>query len=128
MMVYFKPLFPLVINREPILARPVTQPGEIFYRTTIQMPSRMPITGSFYLSAASSTPEPGVIDDAIVLRANGKVIFSYDYATSGQPTPALVQVPRSALEAVAGQQLTIEFIDVYGLSVSASPIYLIWQP
>jgi hypothetical protein len=127
-LVYTKLPFPLVINREAILARPITQPGEVFYRTTIQMPARIPASGSFYLSAAASTLEPSMIDDAIVLRASGKAVFSYDYATSGQPAPALVQIPRSILEPLAGQQLTVEFIDVYGRFVSASPIYLFWQP
>jgi hypothetical protein len=127
MMVYEEPSFPFVISREPIPVRSVTQRGEIFYRTTMRLPSHLPVGGAFYLSGSSSTPEPSVIDDAIVLLANGTAIFSYDYATSGQPKPALVQVPRSVLEAAAGQPLTIEFVDVYGGFVSASPIYLIWH-
>jgi FG-GAP-like repeat len=128
MMVYVEPSFPLVISREPIPVRPIKLQGEIFYTTTIRLPVALPPGGTFYLSASPSTPEPAVIDDAIVMRANGMTVFSYDYSTKGHPTATLVQVPRAVLEVVAGQPLTIEFVDVYGDSVGSSPIYLIWQP
>lgn len=120
--------FPLVINIEPISSRPIIKRGEVFYSITIDIPPSLPVGGRFYLSASPSTLKPTVVDDKVVFRVGGTVIFSYDYSTSGHPTPAIVQVPRSVLESVAGQPVAVEFIDVYGVLVSASPMYLIWQP
>lgn len=120
--------FPLAINIESISSRSIIQIGEVFYSTTINIPSSLPVGGIFYLSASPLTLEPTVVDDKVVFRANGTAIFSHDYSTSGHPTPAVVQVPRSVLESVAGQPVTVEFVDVYGVLVSASPMYLIWQP
>lgn len=120
--------FPLAINTESISSRSIIHIGEVFYSTTISIPSSLPMGGIFYLSASPSTLEPTIVDDKVVFQANGTAIFSHDYSTSGDPTPAVVQVPRSVLESVAGQPVTVEFVDVYGVLVSASPMYLIWQP
>jgi hypothetical protein len=128
MVVYEEPFFPLAINRIAIPTRPIRLQGEIFYTTVLRLPDALPANGTFYLSSSEVEPEKTLVDDAIVLRANGKAIFKYDYSTKGMPTPTLVQVPRVVLETVTGQQLTIEFIDVYGVSIGASPFYLIWQP
>jgi hypothetical protein len=120
--------FPIAIRDTPIPMQPSIPGAPIFYTNTITLPSSLPTGGTFYLSASPSTPVASLVDDAIVVRAQGAIIFSHDYKLNSSPTPALVQVPRSILEQVAGQSLTVEFVDLYGSHVSASPMYLVWQP
>ncbi len=112
-----------------IPARPATVIGEVFYTTTINIGANLPASGKFYLSSAADAPVAAKVDDEVALILNGVTAFTYKYGQPGLGVqPALVEVPRSVMEQIAGKTITIEFRDVYGDKVSATALYLIWAP
>jgi hypothetical protein len=68
------------------------------------------------------------VDDQVAILSGGVEVFSHDFSTGGLPQPAIVPVPRALLEPLAGESVRIEYRDVYGVSVGASPLWLIWLP
>jgi hypothetical protein len=114
---------------DAIPARAVAYRGEVFYTTVAQMPENLPDGGHFYLSSRPDHVAEVVVDDAIIILLDGGQVFSYTFSDNGQsPEPAIVQVPRTTMETLAGQTVTIEYHDVYATLVSASEMWLIWSP
>ena len=114
---------PITINSSPISKRPVTTVGEVFYTTTVHVSQTLPQDGTFYLSSSPTSPVAGMVDDEVVLYLNGSKLFEFRYGNQ-----ALVVVPRSIMEQLAGNEVTVEFKDFYGINVEATPLYLIWSP
>lgn len=113
------------INPNTIPIRPITVQGETFLSSSFILPSDLPATGTYYLSASPTSVMPSLVDDAVVLYANSTQIFRHEYST---PNSAIVPVPYATLAPYAGQSITVQFNDVYGSVVEASPMYLIWVP
>jgi hypothetical protein len=120
---------PITINYPAIPARSVSMVGEVFYSTTIFVGANLPTSGTFYLSSAADAPIAASVDDEVALLLNSTELFTHRY---GQPAlgvkPALVEIPRSVMEQIAGKTTNVIFRDVYGDKVSASVLYLIWVP
>ncbi len=120
--------FPAHIG-DAIPSRQTTHQGEVFYATTIRMPENLPDGGHFYLSSQPDVAAEVVVDDAVTILSNGTQVFTYTFSDNGaHPQPAIVQVPRATMEALAGQMITVEYRDVYAVLVSASEMWLIWLP
>jgi len=119
--------FPLHIG-DPILTRPVDHQGEIFYTKALRIPGELPTGGNFYFSSQPGIVAPVLVDDELALLSGGIVVYSYNFSSGGSPTPAILEVPRSMLEQLAGKIVTIEYRDVYGSVVEASDMWLIWTP
>ena len=119
---------PVTGSEVSIPSRSVVSTGEVFYTTTVQIGAEIPSGGAFYLSSSATEAVPSVVDDEVAILLNGQELFSYDYVQSGSVTAALVEVPRSVMDQIAGQTVTLVFRDVYGGVVYASPMYLIWMP
>ncbi len=68
------------------------------------------------------------MDDELVILSGGVEVYSYNFSSSGSPTPAILEAPRSMMEQLAGKTITIEYRDVYGSVVEASDMWLIWVP
>ena len=130
---------PIVLNQayfgmEPIFIghaipqRDVQTYRETFYSTTIQIPQELPANGNFYLSAQSTTISPVLVDDEIVFKMNNSIIFTHDFSAGGIPQSTSLIFPRSLMEQVKGEELTVEYLDVYGNFVMASDMWLIWAP
>ena len=123
-----QPAFPLFVG-DAIPARPVDIQGEVFYTTAVQMPAQLPSGGRFYLSAKLEQVSPIMVDDDLAIVFNDADHFVYHFSPGGQiPQPAIVEIPRSLMESWIGQELVIEYRDVYGVEIQASPIWLIWVP
>lgn len=120
--------FPIFVG-EAIPWRPVNQQGEVFYSIAFQMPDIIPSDGHFYFSSASDEPVLSLVDDELVVLLNADEVFVFNYFSDGNPpVPSLVEVPRETLEQWAGQEITIEYRDMFGVAVSASTMWLIWVP
>jgi spore coat protein U-like protein len=113
---------------DPIPARPVAYQGEVFYATTVRIPASLPTWGQFYFSSQPDAVAPVLVDDELAVLVGGVEIFSYDFSADGSPTPAILEVPRSMMEQLAGQIVSIEYRDVYSYLVEASDMWLIWVP
>jgi hypothetical protein len=124
---YSPPVFALYIG-DAISKRPVSYNGEIFYNTAVKVPTPLPSGGHFYLSSGPTAPTEVVVDDKIVLLVGGGEVFSYNFSTSGSPQVAIVEIPRSVMEQLAGRTVPVEYRDVYGAFVEASEMWLIWLP
>ena len=117
------------INNAPISERPISAIGEVFYTTTANIGASLPSGGTFYLSSDPNAPVAAAVDDEVAILLNGTELFTHAYGQPGSGVPpALVEVPRSIMEQIAGETVTIEFRDVYGVDVSATTLYLIWSP
>jgi CSLREA domain-containing protein len=119
--------FPLYIG-DAVPERDVACQGEVFYSTSVQIPGELPSGGHFYFSSQWDTLAEVVVDDALVVLLDGAEVFAYDFSTSGTPMPAIVEVPRTTMEQLAGRTVRIEYRDVYGSVVGASAMWLIWAP
>jgi hypothetical protein len=120
--------FPLYIG-DAIPVRPVVRQGEVFYATSVRIPATLPPTGHFYLSSQRDAVAEVIVDDELAIRWNGADVFTHLFSISGHPPePAVVQVPRTIIEQLAGQTVTVEYRDVYGVVVSASAMWLVWTP
>jgi hypothetical protein len=114
---------------EAIPLRPVTGQGETFYTTTLEIPARLPEGGHFYFSASPESVTEIVVDDALFVLLGDTVSFEYAFSNlQHPPLPAIVEIPRSTVESWAGQTITIEYRDLYGVVVEASEIWLVWEP
>jgi hypothetical protein len=124
----YSPLaFPLLIG-DAISARPASYKGEIFYTTTIMVPSPLPPGGHFYLSSNPAMLAEVLVDDKIVLSVGGEEVFIYNFSLSGSPQAAIVEIPRAVMEQLAGHDVRVEYRDVYSYQVEASEMWIIWQP
>jgi len=113
---------------DPIPARPVAYQGEVFYTTTVRIPDSLPTWGQFYFSSRPDAVAPVLVDDELAVLVGGVEIFSYNFSSDGSPTPTILEVPRSMMEPIAGQIVSIEYRDVYSYVVEASDMWLIWVP
>ena len=124
----------VVSNMEPIFignvipVRDVQTVHETFYSTTIQIPQDMPSTGNFYLSAQPDAISPVLVDDEIIIKVNGSIVYTHDFSAGGLPQFATLIIPRPLMEQMSGQTTTVEYRDVYGNVVTASEMWLIWVP
>jgi len=121
------PVFPLYVG-SAIAERPVAYQGEVFYRTSVQIPATLPTGGHFYFSSQRDAVVPALVDDELAVVLNSSDVFAYQFSTSGRPVPAIVEVPRARIEVLAGRTVTVEYRDVYAVVVQASPMWLIWTP
>lgn len=119
--------FPLHVG-DTISVRDVARRGEIFYINWLQIPDEIPNGGHFYFSSQRDSVASVLVDDELAVLVDGIEVFTYDFSTSGHPEAAIVEVPRTTLEQLAGRIITIEYRDVYGMVVQASTIWLIWMP
>lgn len=120
--------FPALHIGDPIPARPVDHQGEVFYTKVLRIPGQLPSGGKFYFSSEPNVVTEVLVDDELAILLDGFVVYSYNFSFGGSPTPAIVEVPRSMIEQLAGKTVTIEYRDVYGSVVEASDIWLIWVP
>ncbi len=127
---------PILVEFDPILIGqlipigPVTTPGETYYLTSISIPAQIPTNGRYYLSASPSQVEPIVVDDELVMHINTTVHFSYQFSNPGDsvPTPAIVEVPLHIMQTFNGQTVFVSYRDIFGNSVGATEIWLMWVP
>jgi uncharacterized repeat protein (TIGR01451 family)/CSLREA domain-containing protein len=119
--------FPLYIG-DAIAVRPVAYRGEVFYTNSVWMPDELPSSGHFYFSSERDTAAAALVDDKLAVLLDDDEIFAYDFSTGGYPQPAIVEVPWTTMEQWAGQNITIEYRDVYSSLVEASTMWLIWSP
>jgi hypothetical protein len=108
--------------------RPATHQGEVFYTMSVRLPDELPPGGHFYFSSQRDAVAEVMVDDLLVILLDGVEVFAYDFSTSGHPEPAILEVPRSTMEQLVGQTITIEYRDVYSSMVGASEMWLIWMP
>ena len=121
---HFNPIF--IGNAIP--QRDVNLPGEVFYTTNIRIPTELPSTGNFYLSAQSGALTETLVDDEIVFDTGNSIVYTHDYAAGGTPQPGIVPIPRVTIENLAGQTIMVEYHDIYGIKIEASEMWLIWVP
>ena len=119
--------FPLHIG-DAIPQRPVAYQGEVFYTTSVRIPDPLPPGGRFYFSSQRDAVAQVLVDDELVVLLDAAKVFSYDFSTGVTPVPAIVEVPRTTMEQLAGRTVTIEYRDVYGEIIEASTMWLIWSP
>ncbi|MFO7683899.1 MAG: Calx-beta domain-containing protein [Chloroflexota bacterium] len=124
-----EPDFPIFIG-ESIASRPVTSIGEIFYTTTLNIPAALPETGQFFLSSQPEQLSQIVVDDELVMLLDGAEVFVYTFSSAdSSPKSAIVEIPRSVVELLAGQTgITVVYRDVFGYGVSASAIWFQYVP
>lgn len=123
-----RPGFPVFVGNA-IAKRPPVFKGEVFYTTSIQVPSPLPAGGRFYFSSAADRVSQVVVDDDLVVLLNGATIFVYHFSPGGQvPNHAIVEVSRATMEQLAGKTVVVEYRDVYGTLVEATEMWLIWTP
>ena len=116
--------YPLHIS-DAIPGRPVTRRGETYYVKEVRLPGTLSPGARYYFSSQRDRVVAGVVDDALVVLLDGTQVFSYDFSTSGSPTPAVVEVPRTTMGRLAGHTAIIEYRDVYSEIVRASPMWLV---
>jgi len=119
--------FPLHIG-DAIPVRAVAYQGEVFYTNSVQIPDELPSGGHFHFSSQRDTVASVVVDDELAILLDGAEVVTYDFSTSGSPEPAIPEVPRTTMEQLAGQTVTIEYRDIYGRTIGASTTWLIWSP
>jgi uncharacterized repeat protein (TIGR01451 family) len=119
--------FPIYVG-DRIAERGVTHQGEVFYTILLHLPAELPAGGRFYFSSKPDVVAPTLVDDMLAVMLDGIDVFSYDFSTSGDPQSAVVEVPRTTVEQLAGRTVGVEYRDVYGYIVEASPMWLIWMP
>jgi hypothetical protein len=119
--------FPINIS-DAIATEPIIQ-GKTFYTTTIFIPSNIPVTGQFFLSADSGYISKIGVDDELAIVLAGNEIFVITFALNGSTIHhEIVEVPRNVVEQMAGQTVSVIYRDVYGQQASASEVWLIWVP
>ena len=121
---------PLIEDAVPqVGARLVTEQGETFYTATLSLAGEVPSDGHFYFSRDPHQVLPVMVDDQLALVQEGQDIFTYTFSSEGvSPAPAIVEVPREVVQAIAGGGVSIEYRDVYGDVIQATEVWLIWSP
>jgi hypothetical protein len=69
-----------------------------------------------------------LVDDELVVLLDGTEVFTYNFSIIDRPLPAVVGIPRTTMEQLAGQVVTVEYRDLYAVFVEASAMWLIWSP
>ena len=119
--------FPIQIG-EAIAIAP-TIPGVTFYTATVVMPSNIPTTGQFFLSAQPDQISPIWVDDELVISLNNNELFTKLFSPNCQPVQAeSVAMPREVVAQLAGNSPTFIYRDACGNNVGASTVWLIWVP
>jgi hypothetical protein len=95
---------------------------------SLEVPADLPLGGHFFFSSRPDQITTVLVDDELAMLLDGVEVFAHDFSTSGRPTSAIVEVPRSVMAQLAGQFVTIEYRDVYSAVVEASEMWLIWTP
>lgn len=118
---------------EPVPAitpHPATTTGEVFASTAVSLTvSTLPAGGHFVLSSSPSHAFPVLVDDQIAFVLNGSDIFVHTFSSSnGTSTSALVELPRTVVEAILAGGVTMEYRDVFGGNVAATAVAIIWSP
>jgi len=119
--------FPLYIGNA-IPSHAAAYRGEVFYTTSVRIPNELPPGSHFYFSSQRDAVAKVLVDDELVVLLSGAKVFAHGFSTSGPPTSAIVEVPRTTMEQLAGRTITIEYRDVYGAAVGASTMWLIEVP
>lgn len=119
--------FPIHIG-DAIVRRPIHHKGEIFYSQTIPLPNQLPSSGHFYFSTRPDKVTKVLVDDELVILSNKIEIFAYDFSTSGSPEAALIEMPRTLIQQLAGKTITVQYRDLYSVVVEATDMWLIWVP
>jgi len=122
------PRSPLLLGPFPAIPnQPVVTPGAPFYTTVLSLSGTLPESGRFYFSGAPNRITPVVVDDRLALVRGGQDIFVYTFSTANRPpAAAVVEIPRSAMEAIAAGGVTLEYRDVFGVLIGADEMWLIW--
>ncbi|MCB0194376.1 MAG: hypothetical protein KDJ65_20670 [Anaerolineae bacterium] len=119
--------FPIHIGNG-IARRNILYQGEVFYSTSVQIPDQLPAGGHFYFSSKANAVAPARIDDKLIMRMGNNTLLTYNFSTNGTPASAVVEVPRTTMQQVAGKTVKIEYQDIYAGYVEATPLWLIWSP
>jgi len=120
--------FPIFVSNA-IPGRPADPRGETFFTTSMTVPDRLPEGGSFYLSSQPDAVTEIVIDDMLAVLFGGTEILRYDFSSGcAVLRRAIVEVPRIALEQLAGRTVEIQYRDVCGGYVRSDAVWLIWIP
>jgi hypothetical protein len=123
-----EPEFPIFINKA-IAPRPVVMQGEVFFTTTIMIPADLPATGQFFLSSQPNQLSAISVDDELVLLHDSSEVFTRRFSTDGQTIhPEIVELPRTPLESLAGESITVLYRDVFSENVSATAVWLLYVP
>lgn len=111
-------------NQKPTSSTPNT-----FYSNTINF--ALPSNGKVILSGTSDGNGNIFVDDQVILKINGQIIYSHDYSNgnSGVITPTAPVDLTGALQAYLGSfvEITIEYVDLYKPVYSASDFWLVIQ-
>jgi hypothetical protein len=118
--------FPVFIGPE-ISSRPVGTVGEIFYASSVRIPSILPSTSRFYISSQTGQATEVLVDDELTILLAGTPVFTATFSTPSNHTPArrIAEVPYAVMEQIAGRTVQVMYRDVYGLNVSADRLWLI---
>jgi hypothetical protein len=113
---------------DAIPKRPILDWGEVFYSVSVRVPDELPSGGAFVFSSRRDAVAEVWVDDELAILLDGDEVFAYDFSTSGIPRSDIVEVSRETMEGLIGQTITIEYRDMYGAFVDASPMWLLWVP
>ncbi len=120
--------FPFHIGNT-IPVRNAAYQGEVFYTKTIQIPQDLPDNDHFYLSSKQDTAAEILVDDELDIVLNNTEVFTHSFSDNLlAPKAAIVEIPRTTMENLTGQTITIKYRDIYGVAVEASTIWLIRTP
>ncbi|OPZ84667.1 MAG: Chitinase A precursor [bacterium ADurb.Bin429] len=112
-----------------IPAQPAAIQGGVFYTAPLSLTAPLPAAGRFYFSGAPDCVVPIVIDDRLVLVRAGQGIFTHTFSLSAAPpAPAVVELPRRVMLDISAGGVTLVYQDVYGASISADAVWLVWTP
>ncbi len=125
----------VTLNKEAVPEQPVRE-GTTFATRTVAVPAALPTNVVFYLSAAADRLTPARVDDRLVMKVDGVEVFRHTYGrppndiTANPSHPYIVvsevvRVPDVVMQRIAGRTVTLEFVDVYGVYGSASPIFIV---
>jgi uncharacterized repeat protein (TIGR01451 family) len=119
--------FPIHVGNA-IPTRAIRYQGEVFYTTEVRLPDEMPAGGAFYFSSQSMAVTDALVDDVLIVRLDGREVFSFDFSIGGYPAPAHVPIPRATMAQLAGRTAEVVYQDRYATAISASDVWLIWVP
>lgn len=113
-----------------IAPRPAASTGEVFSSVPVTLGvDTLPVGGHFYLSSSTHYVAPILIDDEIAFVLDGADIYAHTFSTAdGSSVSAVLELPRSVLDSILVGGVTLEYRDVFGGSVAASSVAIIWEP